>query len=127
MREERGRRVEQARRPRICSNFPLPAAATAGPAAGQPTEPKLIPASMAKPVYPEQERKDGVEGIVILAVDISAAGAVAGAKVEKPVEGHPAFNAAALAAVQQWRFEPARLDGKPVDISIRVPVKFALK
>lgn len=93
----------------------------------QPTEPKLIPASMARPVYPEAERKSGVEGTVILAVDISAAGAVAGAKVDKPVDGHPAFSEAAIAAVKQWRFEPARLDGKPVDIAVKIPVKFALQ
>lgn len=102
-------------------------AAVAGPDKGQPTEPKLIPASMAKPVYPDAERKSGVEGTVILAVDISAAGAVAGAKVDKPVDGHPAFSDAAVAAVKQWRFEPARLDGKPVDITVKIPVKFTLQ
>jgi protein TonB len=101
--------------------------AVAGPDKGQPTEPKLIPASMAKPVYPDAERKSGVEGTVILAVDISAAGAVAGAKVDKPVDGHPAFSDAAVAAVKQWRFEPARLDGKPVGITVKIPVKFTLQ
>lgn len=107
-------------------------AAVAGPDKGQPTkdqptEPKLIPASMAKPVYPDAERKGGVEGTVILAVDISAAGAVAGAKVDTPVDGHPAFSDAAIAAVKQWRFEPARLDGRPVGITVKIPVKFALQ
>jgi protein TonB len=102
-------------------------AAVAGPAKGAPTEPKLIPASMAKPVYPEAERKAGIEGTVILAIDISAAGAVAGAKVDKPVDGHPAFSEAAIVAVKQWRFEPALLDGKAVDISVKIPVKFSLK
>lgn len=102
-------------------------AAVAESAKGRPTEPKLIPASMAKPVYPEAERKSGVEGTVILTVEISAAGAVAGAKVDKPVDGHPAFSDAAIAAVKQWRFEPARLDGKPVDIAVKIPVKFTLQ
>jgi protein TonB len=52
---------------------------------------------------------------------------VAGAKVDKPVDGHPAFSDAAVAAVKQWRFEPARLDGKPVDITVKIPVKFTLQ
>lgn len=103
------------------------AVAVAGPAKGQPTEPKLIPASMVKPAYPDQEREDGVQGTVILAVEVSAAGAVTGATVDKAVEGHPAFNDAAVAAVKQWRFEPARLDGKPVGIAIKIPVKFTLQ
>lgn len=105
----------------------IAATALAGPAKDSPTEPKLIPASMAKPVYPGKERADGVEGTVILAVDIDAAGAVTAARVDKAVEGHPAFSDAAIAAVKQWRFEPARQDGKPVAVSVKIPVKFALK
>ena len=101
--------------------------AVAAVAKSRPTEPKLIPGSMVNPAYPEQERKDGVQGTVILAVELSAAGIVTGATVDKAVEGHPAFSDAAIAAVKQWRFEPARLDGKPVGITVEVPVKFALK
>jgi hypothetical protein len=48
------------------------------------------------------------------------------ATVDQPVEGHPAFSDAAIAAVRQWRFEPARLDGRPVAITVVVPVRFAL-
>ena len=101
-------------------------AAVAGPDKGAPTEPKLVPSSVVQPMYPEKERQEGVEGAVILAVDIDATGAVAGAKVDKAVDGHPAFTDAAIAAVKQWRFEPARQDGKPVAIQVKIPVKFAL-
>ena len=40
--------------------------------------------------------------------------------------GHDVLDAAALRAVRNWRFEPARLDGKPVDAKLEVPVRFAL-
>ncbi len=103
------------------------AAAGVSQAGGKPTDPKPIPASMVAPIYPEQERREGVQATVVLSVDVSADGAVTNAAVKEAVEGHPAFGKAAIVAVTQWKFEPARLDGKAVAITVAVPVKFALK
>lgn len=105
----------------------LTPALAAGPAAvpaGAPA--KLIPSSMIKPAYPEAERKAGVEGAVLLVCEIGIDGVVAKIATEQQVDGHPAFTEAAIAAVKQWRFEPARESGKPVASSLKVPVKFAL-
>jgi len=38
------------------------------------------------------------------------------------------FDAAAVAALHQWRFEPGRdRDGKPVRVLIEVPIRFQLR
>jgi protein TonB len=42
------------------------------------------------------------------------------------IRGHPELNAAAVAAVTQWRFQPAIVDGKPVATWRAIPVKFSL-
>ncbi|MAW60589.1 MAG: hypothetical protein CMJ94_07115 [Planctomycetes bacterium] len=36
----------------------------------------------------------------------------------------PAFNAAALAAIKKWRFDPARSNGKPVRQPMKLPMTF---
>lgn len=67
----------------------------------------------AGPVYPATARANGVEGFVTVRYDVDIAGAVLNARV---VESEPAgvFDAAALAAVQSWRFNPPREDGRAV-------------
>ena len=51
-------------------------------------------------------------GTVLLEVILDAEGNVCDARVAKPLE--PTLDAAALAAVRQWKFSPAQKDGKPV-------------
>jgi protein TonB len=82
---------------------------------------------MVTPIYPTEERENRVQGTVVLSVDVSAEGTVTNVQVDKPVAGHPAFSGAAIAAVRQWRFEPARSNGQPVAVTISVPVRFALE
>jgi TonB family protein len=38
--------------------------------------------------------------------------------------GNPALTAAALEAVNRWKFKPAEVDGRPVDVHIDVEVNF---
>jgi len=40
--------------------------------------------------------------------------------------GHPLLAPAAVAAVQQWRYEPTKVDGQPVDVETKVYVTFEL-
>ena len=76
------------------------------------------------PVYPPQALIDGVEGTVYLETRISARGRVEKVKVIKTEA--EALNAAATAAVKQWRFTPAKKDGKAVAATVAIPVKFRL-
>ena len=64
------------------------------------------------PVYPERALKDRVRGLVILKVLVSEDGAPARITVEKSARDD--LTRAAIAAAGQWRFEPARRNGRPV-------------
>jgi periplasmic protein TonB len=106
--------------------LPVPPGPGMARAEGDLVLPRMIQSSMVAPVYPEPERTAGIEGTVMLDVEVRSDGTIAGIKAEEQVKGHPAFTASAIAAVEKWRFEPARRDDKPVACSVRIPVRFAL-
>jgi protein TonB len=76
------------------------------------------------PVYPALAQSSRKEGIVILEAVIDARGAVESVRV---LRSQPLLDAAAVAAVQQWRFTPALLNGQPVPVVMTVTVNFSLK
>ncbi len=76
------------------------------------------------PVYPALARMTHVQGAVVLLMTIDATGAPTDVKV---LEGHPGLQEAALQAARQWRFEPARVDGRPVSASFRLTLNFRLR
>jgi protein TonB len=76
------------------------------------------------PVYPPLARASRQEGIVILETVITANGSVESVRVLK---GYPLLDGAAIEAVRQWRFTPARLNGEPVPVVMTVTVNFTLK
>ncbi|HET7824954.1 MAG TPA: TonB family protein, partial [Anaeromyxobacter sp.] len=76
--------------------------------------------------YPPEAEAAGVEGTVVLSIVIDEEGAVRQAVVTDPGP-HPAFAAAALHAVQQFRFRPAEIDGKPAAVEIEYRYQFVLK
>jgi protein TonB len=45
----------------------------------------------------------------------------------KAVSGPPLLYQAAMEALRQWKFEPSRLDGNPVDSQTIVTIQFRLK
>jgi TonB family protein len=91
-------------------------------AEGDIRPPTLV--KMVEPVYPEEARKQGIEGLVILEATVDVNGKVKDVKVLRPV---PALNQAAIDAVKQWVYEPKIIDGKPVPIVFTVTVNFKLK
>ncbi len=76
------------------------------------------------PEYPEIARKAGVSGIVMVNALVGRDGLVKDARVSRSI---PMLDDAALEAVRQWRFEPARAHGKPVAVWVAVPVRFTLR
>jgi periplasmic protein TonB len=91
-------------------------------ATGDIKPPKIL--KMIKPVYPEEARKEGIEGVVILEATADARGRVENAKVLRSI---PALDQAAIDAVKQWVYEPLILDGKPTPVIFTVTVRFLLK
>jgi TonB family protein len=78
----------------------------------------------AKPVYPEDAKAAGVQGVVIMEVTITASGAVGTARVLK---GVPMLDQAALDAVYQWEFQQTLLNGVAVPVIMTVTVNFTLQ
>jgi TonB family protein len=84
--------------------------------------PKLI--KMVHPEYPEEARREEVEGVVILEAVTDRYGRVQEAKVLKSI---PEFDQAAVDAVRQWVYEPVMIDGEPRGAVFTVTVSFKLK
>lgn len=55
---------------------------------------------------------------------VTETGHVRSPQLLRPLD--PATDSAALESLCQWRFEPARRDGKPVAIRMQMTVSFAL-
>jgi TonB family protein len=75
------------------------------------------------PDYPEEARQRRIEGPVVLKALVGSNGVVRELKV---MSGDPLLAKAATDAVRQWRFEPHRLKGRPVEFETRITVNFAL-
>jgi TonB family protein len=89
---------------------------------GDVTEPKLI--YKVNPRYPEEARKNKIMGDVVCRTVITAEGEVSDVEIVESED--EIFNQATIDAVSQWRFEPATLEGKPVDVYYVVTVRFNL-
>lgn len=76
--------------------------------------------------YPDDALADHAEGAVTLEVDLSDTGAVTGVRLVAP-SGRASFDAAALAAVQQFAFSPAELDGSPAPVTITYVYRFTYR
>lgn len=79
-----------------------------------------------KPPYPAAARRLGEEGKVVLRVHVTPAGRAAEVEVKTP-SGFARLDAAACAAVAQWRFAPARQGDEPVAAWVLVPIVFSLQ
>jgi periplasmic protein TonB len=90
---------------------------------GDVTEPRLL--YRVEPSYSEIARKLRLEGVVVLQAIISADGRIEEVRVVK--SAHALLDADAVAAVEQWRYRPATLKGRPVRVSLTVTVEFRLR
>ncbi|HEY0706569.1 MAG TPA: TonB-dependent receptor [Polyangia bacterium] len=77
--------------------------------------------------YPAAAAEQNLEAEVVLLLDIDDKGQVTGAIVSEP-SAHPGlgFEEAATIAAQQFEFEPAEMDGKPIAIQLAYRTKFKL-
>jgi len=106
-----------------------PAARTAAGSGAAPARGPLArvarPLSEIRPDYPRRARERGEEAEVIVEAWVEATGRVARTRVRK--SGGHEFDAAALQAVDEARFEPAWSDGAPVDSVVAMRLHFALE
>ncbi|HLK32887.1 MAG TPA: TonB family protein [Terriglobales bacterium] len=98
-------------------------AAAAQPGTPSPADLESMLLQKVLPVYPARARRDGVEGQVILQAVIGRDGTIASLH---PLQGPPELAAAAIDAVQHWRFRPYQLNGKPVEVETNIRLNFQL-
>jgi protein TonB len=110
------------------SNVPSQGAPVSTPGAGSSvqdfTAVGLSVLHQVDPIYPEFARKARIQGPVVLLMTVDEQGQPTQVAV---LEGHPVFHEVAKQAARQWRFEPARLDGRPVSATFRLTLKFSLR
>ena len=86
--------------------------------------PKIV--HRVNPEYPEAAQKARLDGIVLLQATLGTDGR---AKEVKVLRGEPmGLSEAAVAAVSQWEWEPARnTRGQAVDVTMTLTIRFALR
>ena len=98
---------------------PAPTIVRVGPGV---REPRRI--AGGPPEYPLIARNAHVQGTVILETVISERGTIERVRVLK---SEPLLDAAAIAAVQHWRYTPTLLNGVPVSVLMTVTINFTLQ
>jgi TonB family protein len=77
-----------------------------------------------KPVYPPELQQLGVEGTVVMSAIVSKDGTVLHPMVRNTVD--PRLAAAAIEAVEKWVYQPALLNGEPVETVTTITLDFQL-
>lgn len=116
------------------SSVPLrnPKAANTGVSSGAGTTDYVGPSASADylknphPKYPKISLRRKEAGTVLLALTVTAEGRAKDVRVLK-TSGYPRLDKAALDAVKDWRFIPAKRLGRPVDADYELPIHFKLR
>lgn len=90
---------------------------------GPITEPVVI--HKVNPTYPEEARKNKIQGSVVVETEVSEEGLIESIKILKATD--PIFEQPAIDALEQWRFKPATLEGEPVAVYFNLTVNFRLE
>lgn len=83
---------------------------------------KPKPRFQSAPKYPDLERIAGLTGEAVIEFIVQPDGEVGEARALKSTR--KSFEESALAAVQQWKFEPGQKGGAAVGVRLQVPIVF---
>lgn len=101
-------------------------AGEANPGEAVPPRYRLGAAETPAPAYPTIARRRGIEGRVLVRLQVGADGQAVAATVER-TSGHDVLDRAAAEALATWRLTPAERGGRPVPATILVPIRFRLE
>lgn len=107
------------------SDKPTATAVSAAPESYTPPRSDARYLSNPKPFYPRAARRRGMQGTVVLEVDVDVDGAPKKVEIEVS-SGFRLLDIAALQTVRTWRFVPAQRNGVAVFASVDVPIRFVL-
>ena len=79
--------------------------------------------SKVQPKYPEEARRQHIQGAVVMRAEITKEGVVESLDV---LSGDPVLAAAATDAVKEWKYKPFLLNGDPIAVETQVTVNFTL-
>ena len=98
-------------------------------AEAEPSAPKFELGSLnnPEPSYPALARNRGWEGDVLIGVHVNADGSVKNLEILKTSHYGPLDHAAWVTVKNEWRFEPAELEGEKVPAFVEVPISFRLR
>lgn len=74
-----------------------------------------------EPVYPDEARKQNLQGVIALDIVVSRTGSVVSMRA---LNGPEVLARAAMDALRWWKFEPYRLNGEPAVVETTVAVEF---
>lgn len=83
-----------------------------------------VPIYKPEPQYPQEGKDAHAEGPVGLSLVVDQNGVPVQVTVTQPLQ--PSLDAAAVAAIEKWRFTPGMKDGKPVPVGATIVVQFKL-
>lgn len=89
---------------------------------GKVKQAKLI--HQVEPEYPPLAKQSRIQGDVVLEAIIGIDGATHDIKV---ISGHTLLRQSAVNAVEQWKYEPATLNGEPTETTTTITIKYILK
>jgi protein TonB len=79
-----------------------------------------------KPVYPQEAKKKGYEGEVLLRVEVLSKGRAGEVEIKRS-SGHEVLDRSAMTAVKLWKFFPAKKGESTVSVWVNIPVTFQLR
>lgn len=77
-----------------------------------------------EPAFSEEARRAKFQGVVYLSIIVDETGNVSRVRLERPLGRGLDDNA--MQGVKTWRFNPARLEGQPVAVEMKIEVAFNL-
>jgi protein TonB len=79
-----------------------------------------------RPTYPRLAVITHTQGAVILEAVITREGTIDKSRLRVLSTASPLLTSAAVEAVEQWRYKPTLLSGKPVEVLATITVNFTL-
>ena len=79
-----------------------------------------------RPDYPQEARKAGWEGTVVLRITIGTGGDVENVTIQES-SGFPELDESAAQSVKTWQFDPAKLGDDPISSAVDLPVTFDIE